>query len=155
MLPATITVANTPPAVALFVRDHQLTRYAVALADLNNDGKPEALIYAMATDGGPGGDLCGSGGCDLYVLSLGRKSYRVVTNVSLTRPPIRVLPTVAHGWHDLAVRVSGGGIVQGYEARLRFNGYTYPENPTVPPATHLARVSGRVVIRSLPPVPRP
>ncbi len=58
-----------------------------------------------------------------------------VTNISITRPPIRVLPTVTHGWHDLGVMVAGGGIIPGYEARLRFDGHSYPSNPTVPSAT--------------------
>jgi hypothetical protein len=153
-LPATPTITTQPPGVTAFVRDHQLTRYSVALTDLDNDRRPEALVYAMDHGNGRGGGLCGSGGCELYVLSLKARPYRVITNISLTRPPIRVLATMAHGWRDLAVRVAGGGIVPGYEARLRFNGRTYPENPTVSPATHLGRPSGKVVIRMLPPVPR-
>ena len=155
MLPATAAIAAQAPAVTAFVRHRRLTRYKVALADLDNDRRPEALIYAMDSGDGTGGSLCGSGGCELYVLSLKARSYRVITAISLTRPPIGVLPTMTHGWHDLAVRVAGGGIVPGYEARLRFNGRTYPENPTVSPATRLARGFGKVVIRSMPPIPRP
>lgn len=152
---ATVAIATAPPGVAAFVRDHKLTRYAVALADLNDDGKPEAMVYAMeGSDGDRGSDYCGSGGCELYVLSLAPGGYRVVTDIGLTRPPIRLLPTKAHGWHDLAVFVAGGGIIPGYEARLRFNGRSYPENPTVPPATRLKGSGGKVLISSMPPVPR-
>lgn len=138
--------ATTPPGVAAFVSDHHITRYRLALADLNGDDQPEALIYAIDTAGGGEADLCGSGGCDLYVLSPTATGYRLVTNISITRPPIRVLPTITHGWHDLAVLVAGGGIIPGYEARLRFNGSSYPENPSVLPATHLEDVIGKVVI---------
>lgn len=139
--------ATTPAGVAAFVRDRHLTRYTVALTDLHGDGRPEALIYALATaDGGGQADLCGSGGCFLYVLSLTPSGYRRVTNVSITRPPIRVLPTVTHGWHDLGVLVAGGGIIPGYEARLRFDGHSYPSNPTIPPAIRLKGAIGKQVI---------
>ena len=164
MLSAVVTIALssiaaagavTPPGVAAFVRDHRLTRYSVALVDLNGDGRVEALVYAMDSAGGRSGDLCGSGGCDLYILSLTATGYRQVADIAITRPPIAVLPTISHGWHDLGVRVAGGGIVSGYEARLRFNGRSYPSNPTIPPATRLEGDSGKVVIGSLPPPRRP
>jgi hypothetical protein len=154
ILLAAAVAAATPPGAAAFVRDHRLVRYAVGVADLNDDGKAEALVYPMDASDGVENEFCGSGGCDLYVLSLSRTGYRVVTAISITRPPIRVLPTKTHGRHDLAVFVAGGGIIRGYEARLRFNGRSYPENPTVPPATRLESPRGKVVIRSVPPVPR-
>ncbi len=139
--------AATPAGVASFVHDHHLTRYSVALTDLNGDGRSEALIYALATaKGGGQADLCGGGGCSLYVLSLTPGGYRRVTNISITRPPIRVLPTVTHGWHDLGVMVAGGGIIPGYEARLRFDGHSYPSNPTVPSATRLKTAIAKQVI---------
>lgn len=143
--------ATEPAGVAAFVRDSHLTRYSVALSDLNGDKQPEALIYAMATTSGDGqADLCGSGGCDLYVLSLTPTGYRLVTDISLTRPPIRVLPSMTHGWHDLGVLVAGGGVTAGYEARLRFDGHRYPENPTVPPAIRAKNKIGKTVIGTLP-----
>ncbi|MFT8309322.1 hypothetical protein [Acetobacter malorum] len=129
------------------MQDRHLTHYTVALTDLNGDNRPEALIYAMATQNGGGQpDLCGSGGCFLYVLSLTPTGYRRVTSISITQPPITVLPTITHDWHDLGVLVAGGGIILGYEARLRFNGRSYPSNPTVPPATRLKDTAGKQVI---------
>ena len=150
---ATAAIAAIPAGAIEFVHDHRLTRYSVGLTDLNDDGRVEALVYAMDASGGGRADFCGSGGCDLYVLSLGRKSYRVVTAISVSRPPIGVLPTKTHGWHDVAVDIAGGGIIPGYQARLRFNGRTYPENPTVAPATRLTGPAERVVIRSVPRAP--
>ncbi len=146
--------AAHPQGVAAFVRDRHLTRYSVALVDLNSDKRPEALIYAMSTaDGGGQANLCGTGGCNLYVLSLTSTSYSRVTNITITRPPIRVLPTITHGWHDLGVLVAGGGIIPGYEAQLRFDGRSYPSNPSVPPAVRLNGTAGKQVIGEVPAVP--
>jgi hypothetical protein len=36
-----------------------------------------------------------------------------------------VLQTKSNGWHDIAFRVQGGGVVHAYEASLSFNGKTY------------------------------
>lgn len=80
------------------------------------------------------------------MLSLTPSGYRRVTNISITQAPIRVLPTVTHGWHDLGVLVVGGGIIPGYEARLRFDGHSYPSNPSIPPAIRLKTVIGKQVI---------
>lgn len=147
--------APTPPGAAAFVRDHRLTRYRVALADLNGDHRPEALIYAMATaEGGGQADLCGSGGCDLYVLAPTTTGYRRVTTVTIVHPPIRVLATTTHGWHDLGVGVAGGGITTAYEARLRFDGRRYPSNPTVAPAMPVRAAIGRQVIGDVPLLPK-
>jgi len=71
----------------------------------------------------------------------------LITPTRRTQLPIRVLSTKTNGWHDLGVGVAGGGIQPGYEARLRFDGRTYPSNPTVPPAQELkAKVEGKIVI---------
>jgi hypothetical protein len=62
----------------------------------------------------------------------------VVTKTTVTRPPIQVLASKSNGWHDIAVRVAGGGIANGYDAELSFDGRKYPSNPTVPPARRVA-----------------
>lgn len=140
-----------PAGVTAFVRDRHLTRYNVAFTDLDGDKQPEALVYAMATtDGGGQADLCGSGGCNLYVLSLTPTSYRLVTAISLTRPSINVLPSISHGWHDLGVWVAGGGITTGYEARLRFDGHSYPSNPTGHRRSGQKTKAGKTVIGTMP-----
>lgn len=145
---AMATHAPLPKGLADFIRDKKLTRYDYALADLNGDGRPEALVYAIASTHGEGQpDFCGSGGCWLYVLALRPDGYRRISAISVTRPPIRILSSVSHGWHDLSVLVAGGGILPGYRARLRFDGETYPTNPSMAPAQPIKGFDrGRTVI---------
>ena len=117
------------------------TRYRVAFVDLNDDGKKEAIVYLM------GRWWCGSGGCPTLVLTPEASSYRLVTRVQITRPPIRVLTTRSHGWRTLTAWVEGGGIQPGYEAELPFDGGTYPISAANPPARRLATVGkGDVVL---------
>lgn len=129
-----------PPGADAFIR-HELgfARYHAAAADLNGDGRPELLVHAE-DDG-----WCGSGGCTLAVLAPHGRGYRVVTRITVARRPVRVLATATLGWRDLGVRVAGGGLPRAHEARLRFDGRSYPRNPTVVPETR-AGAAGRVVL---------
>ena len=122
--------------------DHnRTTQYSSAFVDLRDDGTQEVIVY-LTGDG-----WCGSGGCTTLVLVPRDSSYTVVTKIIIVRPPIRMLVTKSNGWHDIAVRVQGGGIINAYEAELSFNGKTYPRNPSVPPARRLAeKVAGEEVI---------
>ena len=120
------------------------TRYVSAFVDLNSDGRQEAIVYLL------GPDWCGSGGCTLFVLAPAGPSFKVITKMTVTNPPIRVLATKTNGWSDLCVRVQGGGIQPGYDAKLSFNGKKYPGNPSVSPAHKLPENSpGKSVISSL------
>jgi len=119
------------------------TRYLHTFVDLNGDGRKEAIVYLV------GRGWCGSGGCVTLILARKGESFRVITWMTITRPPIRVLAGKSNGWRNISVWVQGGGIQPGYEAELHFNGKTYPRNPSVPPARRLARdVRGEVVIPS-------
>lgn len=117
------------------------TRYLAAFRDLNGDGTPEAIVYLI------GPQWCGSGGCHLFILQKSGSSWKTVTSMTITNPPIRLLNHTVNGWHSLGVWVQGGGIQPGYEAELRFNGKTYPKNPSVPPARRAAKnLPGNVII---------
>ena len=118
------------------------TRYIVAFRDINDDGIPEAIVYLI------GRNWCGSGGCNTLVLARDGTSWRIVATITITRPPIRVLPDTSNGWHSIGVWVQGGGIQPGYEVELRFDGKTYPKNPSVPPARRLEKSTGEIVIPS-------
>ena len=122
--------------------DDKSTQYLAAFRDLNGDGIPEAIVYLI------GRQWCGSGGCPLFILQKRGESWKTVTSTTITNPPIRVLDRKLNGWHSLGVWVQGGGIQPGYEAELRFNGKTYPRNPSVPPARRAAKdLAGEVVIK--------
>jgi hypothetical protein len=115
-------------------------RYASARADLDGDGREEALVLMQARR------WCGTGGCTMLVLTPVRGGWRIVTRMSVTSAPVRLLQTRSRGWRDLAVRVAGGGI-PARESVLRFNGRSYPANPsTVPAARGRRPAPGRVLI---------
>jgi hypothetical protein len=116
-------------------------RFVAALADLNGDRIPEAIVYLTSNN------WCGSGGCTTLILVRDADSWRLLTKIPITRPPLRVLTRRSNGWRNLGVWVQGGGIQPGYEAELLFDGKTYPTNPSMPPARPLVgKAKGEAVI---------
>ena len=124
--------ALTAALEALYPPDLEPIRYFTGEVDLNDDGRHETVVYVA------GPMVCGTGGCTTLVFAADGASYRLVSRISVSRPPISVAAGTTAGWRDLIVRVSGGGVLPGYDARLRFDGQTYPGNPSVPPAEPLA-----------------
>ena len=115
------------------------TTYVSAFADLNDDGRDEALVSLYS------GLFCGSGGCALYIYTPAGGSWREIAELTIVNAPVRLLTTRSHGWRDLAVSVRGGGMEIPYEARIRFDGRTYASNPSMAPRLR-GRASGRVLI---------
>jgi hypothetical protein len=121
--------------------DYKTARYRSAFVDLKDDGTHEVIVYFTDQHS------CGSGGCTALILAPKGSSYEVVASITIVRLPIRVLTTKSKGWHDISVWVAGGGIQPGYEAKLSFDGKTFPSNPTVPPARRITqKIAGEVVI---------
>ncbi len=114
--------------------------YVAAFVDLRDDGTQEAIVYLTDRNS------CGSGGCTTLVLEPIGSTFKVVTEMTITRRPIRVLKSKSNGWHDLSVIVAGGGIQAAYEAKLSFDGTTYPSNPTVPPAEPMVQTAEGVTV---------
>ncbi len=117
------------------------TSYSAAFVDLNGDGRKEAIVYIR------GDGWCGSGGCKAMVLTPQKGGYRVVMSTTITQLPLRILDTRHHGWRDIGVEVSGGGVVAG-EVALSFDGHRYPTNPTMPPARRVINAQGTTVIET-------
>ncbi|ABF39802.1 hypothetical protein Acid345_0797 [Candidatus Koribacter versatilis Ellin345] len=113
--------------------------YSFAFAHLSSSKEPEVIVRMT------GSDWCGSGGCILLVLASNGDSYKKVSAMTITNPPVRVLDTQTSGWHDIGVFVRGGGILRGYEARMRYNGTKYPPNPSTSPKT-APKAAGEIVI---------
>jgi hypothetical protein len=116
-------------------------RYNLAWADLGGDSRPEAIVYVT------GQDVCGSGGCNMYILQQRPSGFRMLARTTITRPPIAVLKTRTKGWRDVSVYVAGGGINPGYRAKLQFDGWKYLSNPSMAYAVERGTPE-RVVITS-------
>ncbi len=129
--------AADDPAVTKALRgisEDPATLFATARADLNGDGAMELLVYPY----GPG--ICGTGGCNLIVLTPDGDGFHKAGDTSVVRTPVRLLTSSTNGWRDLSVSIGGGGIESG-QVKLTFDGKAYPRNPTVLPAD--ARVDGQ------------
>ncbi|HKN84894.1 MAG TPA: hypothetical protein VJW17_15725 [Pyrinomonadaceae bacterium] len=118
----------------MYSGDEGEIRYFLKWFDLNGDGTPEAIVHVV------GPSLCGTGGCDTHIFAKRGANYKLISTIGLTRPLIVASSLRSHSWRNLIVFVAGGGIYPGYYAELRFNGKTYPDNPTVKPAK---RISGK------------
>ncbi len=86
--------------------------------DLNGDGKKEYLVGFSSPY------FCGTGGCTFMLLN---NDGSLVTAFSVSEAPFIVEGSVTNGWKDLLV-TSGGKLHV-----LKFNGKTYPSNPSVAP----------------------
>ena len=104
----------------------QYLRYYYNRVDLNDDGKPEVVVYLV------GSYACGSGGCTSLIFTPTSQGYRLLSQHTVVNAPILVTPQKTARWKDLVILVSGGGATRQY-TRTRFNGRTYPGNPSVQP----------------------
>jgi hypothetical protein len=129
---AAFTVQASPPrSLSAAVRDWRPKlppqSFKYALVDLNDDGVRDAVVLVDDRR------YCGSGGCTLLVFRGNRHgSFRRLSMSTITREPIAVLGDTRHGWHTLTVTVAGGEITP-CAAIMRFNGQTYPTNPSMQP----------------------
>lgn len=113
-------------------------QYALAWKDLGGDGADEAIVHLVAPY------FCGTGGCNTLVLTQAGPMWHKVGEISVSRTPITVMDTSSNGWQDLTVAFAGGGAPSG-TALLKFDGETYPSNPTVSPA-ETVEAGGTVLI---------
>ena len=94
-----------------------------------------------------GKTACGSGGCYLLILDKTKKGFGVVGELPAVRRPIKILTTFSHGYPDISVWVQGGGEVNGFEAKIPFDGSAYPKDPYSFPAVKMAKPQkGRILI---------
>ena len=125
-------------------KDFPLTenaRFTTAFSDLNGDGTDEVLVYLSDQS------VCGSGGCNLYVLTKAGDKWAVENHLTIARPPIYRLSTSTNGWADLGVTVSGGGLREAVMKVSRRAG-GYASNPSMPPAVAIDPKGAMVLISS-------
>jgi hypothetical protein len=102
--------------------------HQTALIDLNGDGRQDALVLLENPM-----YFCGTGGCTMLVFKGTPSGFEFVSSSSLIRGPLLVSETNTHGWRDLIVEVSGGGMAPKHVA-MKFTGSEYPSNPSTLPA---------------------
>lgn len=102
--------------------------HQTAQIDLNGDGIQDALVLLQNPM-----YYCGTGGCTMLVFKGTKSGFRFVSRSTLIRSPVLVSKTKTHGWRDLIVEVSGGGIAPKQVA-LKYTGSKYPLNPSTLPA---------------------
>ena len=114
-------------------------RYFASSVDLNGDGQDEVIVHVV------GETLCGSEGCETLVFTPSGTGFRRVTTIRLTHAPIRVSSRSAGGWRNLIVSVSGSG-ARRRDLELRYDGASYPTDPTTVPVRRWAKTAGDVVV---------
>lgn len=102
--------------------DNEIPNYRSVLHDLNNDGLPDALVYAQDPS------WCGSGGCTLFVFQGTADGYVFLSRTTLVLLPLAVTPNANHGWKSLQVYAKGTGQVV-----LTGSDKGYPLNPSLQP----------------------
>ncbi|MGK7932738.1 MAG: hypothetical protein AB4041_15075 [Microcystaceae cyanobacterium] len=112
------------------------TKYKIAEIDLNDDQKKDALVFLI------GSYWCGTGGCTLLVFEQTDNNYRLVSQVPLVREPVIVSDNKTKGWYDIIIHNSGGGL-PAKNVALKFDGTTYPENPSALPP--IRKIEGTTV----------
>lgn len=99
--------------------------------DLNGDGEKEVFV------GFTGPYFCGSGGCSILLLdSKGEK----LTQFSVTDYPVHIAASSTKGWKDLLLSSAGK-----YHD-VKFNGKSYPSNPSVLPVVAKSAETGLTVL---------
>jgi putative lipoprotein len=142
---ATTTTGIIPPAIEaalreMYARGNGEIRYFAAAINLDVEGYPEIIVHVV------GDTVCGSGGwCDTLVFAPNGTAFRHVATIRSTRPPIRVSPVRSHDWRNLILTVSGGD-GRPRDVELRYDGTSYPSNPTTAPAYRDAKIVTQVAI---------
>lgn len=103
----------------LKIMEKSQRKFQYGEVDLNGNGEKEYLI------GFKNSYFCGSGGCTYYLLN---NDGSVITIFTVSDAPfIAMVVSKTNGWKDLLVKSDG------FLRHLKYNGKTYPPNPSVAP----------------------
>jgi hypothetical protein len=120
------------------------TKFAHARVRLVDSAPPMDLVFLT------GHVWCGSGGCTTLVIDRSSGTPRIVSNISVTQPPISVLPTTNKGWHDIRALGAGGGRPAAEWETYRFTGEDYTEYRSGP--WHAGEKAGQMVFTDATPL---
>ncbi len=107
--------------------DSTARRFIQHAFDLNNDQKNELFV------GFTGPYFCGSGGCNILLLSA---EGELITEFTVVDYPMVIDTETTGGWRNLLIFSNGDWHV------LKHNGNAYPPNPSVQPALGMAPQEG-------------
>ncbi|MGB7998927.1 MAG: hypothetical protein WCF60_02305 [Anaerobacillus sp.] len=110
-------------------------RYYYNRIDLNGDQTPETFVYLV------GPSVCGTGGFSGLLLEEKDGDYSVKSRFSLVRTPVIIQNETTNGWKNIVMYVAGGGIEPGYH-QLKFDGESYPSDPSVEPVVKEEEIKG-------------
>ncbi|SHK38088.1 S-layer homology domain-containing protein [Desulforamulus aeronauticus] len=95
------------------------TRYYYNYVDLNDDKTPEVFVQLM------GLFTSGTGGDTGLVFLQKNQGFELLQKFTLIRNPIIISNEKTKGWHDIIIKISGGGVTPHYVS-LKFDGEKYP-----------------------------
>ena len=108
------------------------SEYKYGSYDLNSDGRQETIVQLTTPE------YCGSGGCLLLIYDYDRS---LITMMTITKIPIQVLQSATEGYNDLSVYTSGA------QRWLRYDGKSYPTNPSMEPTIPTNAVVEKILIQ--------
>lgn len=102
--------------------------YAFTRVDLNGDRRRDAIVLFKT----PYGYWCGAHGCTMLVFKAHDTRFSMLSSIQPVREPVYVSYGQTNGWNDLIARVSGRWD-KAKNVALRFDGSSYPANPSNQP----------------------
>ncbi len=120
-------------------KQRQTSPYETGAADLNGDGKPEAVVLFT------GQDWCSKTGCSLVIFQSQEFGFRPVSHIVNVRPAVLAAPSQGSGWRDLIVKTGGGG-APVRAVTIAFSSKGYAANAIVQPAADPALASSAAPI---------
>lgn len=140
-----IDEASIRPAIEAYARGRNETAgsFVLAGADLNGDGRAEALVLFT------GERWCHPHGCPLAIFEKGTTGWRHVVTIGRIRPPIRVSANKSGAWRDIwaeSGKQDGKGKLLPRTVLLKWGTASYPTSAAFALEPKDAKPEGDMVI---------